>query len=382
MIYAGTMKMDNYYQTMDWDFMLSQYPGKTDFDIKKYYSILSEDWPDFLDKYIQVPSMQRLQGVGLLCGTDWTSLYKNRFYYSRLNHSIGVALIVWHFTRDKIQTLAGLFHDISTPVFSHVADFRKGDALTQTATENETEAVIRSDNALMALLESDGISVETICDYHLYPIADNERPQLSADRLEYMFPSGAALQGSWKLDDIAAVYNDIAVLKDENGNPELGFMTLEKALFYCEKFLETGHVLQLNENKLCLQLLAEITKKAVECGCLEERDFFELCEKDVMGKISEFCENCGRDAQAEDSSVLMLSKMFNAFISMQSVKHTEEKLAGHFCVSVDVKQRYINPLVFCGNEKFCRISNISEKAAKLIEDFLNYHDKPYGCVEL
>ena len=67
---------------------------------------------------------------------------------------------------------------------------------------------------------------------------------------------------------------------------------------------------------------------------------------------------------------------------MQSVKHTEEKLAGHFCVSVDVKQRYINPLVFCGNEKFCRISNISEKAAKLIEDFLNYHDKPYGCVEL
>ena len=117
------MKMDNYYQTMDWDFMLSQYPGKTDFDIKKYYSILSEDWPDFLDKYIQVPSMQRLQGVGLLCGTDWTSLYKNRFYYSRLNHSIGVALIVWHFTRDKIQTLAGLFHDIGKGV---TTEFKKG----------------------------------------------------------------------------------------------------------------------------------------------------------------------------------------------------------------------------------------------------------------
>lgn len=382
MIYAVTMKMNNYYQAMDWDFMLSQYPGKTDFDIKKYYSILSDDWPDFLDKYIQVPSMQRLQGVGLLCGTDWTSLYKNRFYYSRLNHSIGVALIVWHFTRDKIQTLAGLFHDISTPVFSHVADFRKGDALTQTATENETEAVIRNDKALMALLESDGIPVEKICDYHLYPIADNERPQLSADRLEYMFPSGAALQGSWALDEIASVYNDIAVLKDENGNPELGFMTLEKALFYCEKFLETGHVLQLNENKLCLQLLAEITKMAVECGCLEERDFFELCEKDVIGKISEFCKNNGDKALSENCSVLMLSKMFNAFVSMKNVKHTEEKLAGHFCVSVDVKQRYIDPLVFCGTEKFCRISSVSERAAKLIEDFLNYRDKPYGCVEL
>lgn len=377
------MKMNNFYDSMDWDFMLNQYPRKSDFDIKKYYSILSEDWPDFLDEYIAVPSMQRLQGVGLLCGTDWTPLYKNRFYYSRLNHSVGVALIVWHFTKDKIQTLAGLFHDISTPVFSHVADFRKGDALTQTATENETEQMIRKDKILMALLEKDGIPVKKVCDYHLYPIADNERPQLSADRLEYMFPSGAALQGSWNLEEIAEVYGDITVLKDEKGNPELGFKTLEKAEIYCEKFLETGHVLQLNENKLCLQLLAEVTRAAVEWGCLEEQDFYELSEDEVMRRIGEFCEKVCEDAGTDEGgSLLYFAKLFKAYVSMTCVKHTEEKIDGHFCVSVDVKQRYIDPLVCCEGAKFCRVSKVSEKAAKLIEDFLNYHDTRYGCVKL
>ena len=186
--------MSNYFNRFDWPTMMSLNPWPEDcaaeYDIKKYHKILSPDYPDFLDKYIALSILQRLKSVGLLCGTDWTPLYKNRFYYSRLDHSIGVALIIWHFTHNKAQTLAGLFHDASTPVFSHVSDFRKGDALTQTATESTNATLLKNDAALCGLLVEDGLSVEQICDYHIYPIADNEIPQLSADRLEYMFPSG------------------------------------------------------------------------------------------------------------------------------------------------------------------------------------------------
>ena len=92
--------------------------------VKKYHSILCSDFPDFLDEYIQLPFLQRLEGVGLLCGTDWTKLFHNRFYYSRLNHSVGTALITWNFTHSKKQSIASLLHDISTPAFSHVNDFR------------------------------------------------------------------------------------------------------------------------------------------------------------------------------------------------------------------------------------------------------------------
>ena len=84
--------------------------------ISRYHNILcpQKDYPAFIDKYIALPIMQRLSGIGLLCGSDWTKLFCNRFYYSRLDHSKGVALIIWHFTHDKAQTLAGLFHDVSS----------------------------------------------------------------------------------------------------------------------------------------------------------------------------------------------------------------------------------------------------------------------------
>ena len=151
----------NYYDKYDWQTMLTQH-GPATYDISEYFDILCprSDYPDFLDRYIELPVLQRLAGIGLLCGTDWTKLYRNRFYYSRLDHSKGVALIVWHFTHDKAQTIAGLLHDISTPVFSHVSDFRKGDALTQTATEEPTARIIRGDKALQFLRS--GIQVHPV----------------------------------------------------------------------------------------------------------------------------------------------------------------------------------------------------------------------------
>lgn len=42
----------------------------------------------------------------------------------------------------------------------------------------------------MALLAKNNIKLEEVCDYKLYPIADNDMPKLSADRFEYNFSSG------------------------------------------------------------------------------------------------------------------------------------------------------------------------------------------------
>ncbi len=42
----------------------------------------------------------------------------------------------------------------------------------------------------MNLLTRDNIRVEEVLDYHIYPIADNDTPKLSADRLEYALSGG------------------------------------------------------------------------------------------------------------------------------------------------------------------------------------------------
>ena len=71
-----------------------------------------------------------------------------------------MALIVWHFTHDKKQTLAGLFHKIATPTFKHCVDFLYGDYMKQESTEDLTSYMISSSKNVMALLNKDNIKLE------------------------------------------------------------------------------------------------------------------------------------------------------------------------------------------------------------------------------
>ena len=399
---------------MDWEFMKSRYDIKDSsrhFSVSEYHDILCppSEKPDFLQKYLELPVLKRLDGISLLCGTDWTKLYNNRVKYSRLDHSIGVALIVWHFTKDKAQTIAGLLHDISTPVFSHVGDFRNGDALTQESTEAQTSQIIKDDKQLQKLLHEDELSTELVDDYHKYPIADNEIPSLSADRLEYMFPSGASLDGSWTFDEIKNCYENICVLQNENGLPELGFSDVKIAELYCEKFCCIGHILQLNENKLTLQLLSEIMNLAVKLNVLRENDFMTLSEAQVINRIENWISinKAKFDTKTEfsikdDSENLenRFAKYYLTFRNMKKIIHTDQKLQGnnYFSVNLKVKQRFINPLVnssshpqylnkkqnshYVSIQKPTRLSNISPFAYKIIEDFKNFSDTKFGSVNL
>lgn len=368
----------NYFEQFDWKTMLFNFPEQK-IDISDYHKILSNEFPDFLTKYINLPILQRLQGIGLLCGTDWTKLYKNRFYYSRLNHSIGTALIIWNFTHDKVQTISGLLHDISTPVFSHVSDFRKGDSLTQTVTEKSTSKIIRQNEQLMNLLNEDNILVEQIEDYHNYPIADNEIPKLSADRLEYMFPSGMSLEGRWSLLEIQKCYNDIKILKNEENQEELGFLTKEIAEEYCENFCMTSHILQLNENKLALQLLGKIMNLTEKYGILSENDFMTKSESQIIELLDDL-SNSPKSKKYDE-----LSKLFLTFKNMtyNDIIHSNNKMNEneYFCVNLKVKQRYVNPLVKVDN-KIMRLTQISEKSKIILKDFIEFSDTPFGCVKI
>ena len=125
-----------------------------------------------------------------------------------------MGLIVWHFTGDPAQAAAGLLHDVATPPFAHVVDFLRGDHLTQEATESGTREIIESSPDLQAVLKQYGLSTDQVADYHVYPIADNDSPRLSADRLEYTL--GNALNyGLLTRDEIAALYSDLTVAANE-----------------------------------------------------------------------------------------------------------------------------------------------------------------------
>ena len=234
-------------------------------EIKGYLQILSKKIPDFLIEYANVPEMQRLKGVSMVSACEHTKLIPYKFFHTRYEHSLGVALIVWNFTKDKKQTIAALYHDISTPSFSHVVDYLHNDYEKQETTEGLTETVIKKSKHIIELITRDNIKLEEIVDYHMYPIADNNSPRLAADRLEYTLSDGLVTQDAFSLESIDRIYNDLRILKNEDGEDEIGFGNLDIAEEYLQRASIMWHLFSgNNENNIVMQFWTDILKKMAE----------------------------------------------------------------------------------------------------------------------
>ena len=253
--------------------------------MESMWNIYHENVPEFIAEFAQTPAMLRLKGIGMHCGCEYTDFpqYAGTKPYSRWTHSIGVALIVWHFTGNMAQTVAGLLHDVASPTFAHVIDFLHGDHINQESTEEETEAIIARSPELTALLDKYGLTVAQVSDYHLYPVADNDSPRLSADRLEYTLGNGLN-HNICNPDELRAIYDDLTVAENEEGQPEIQFRTPEHALRFARISLTNSRVYAGDGNRYSMQALAELLRDAIANGIVAERDLYAT-EAEVIAKL-------------------------------------------------------------------------------------------------
>ena len=71
-------------------------------DMNQYLNIfIDTDYPDFIDKYLNTNTLNRLKHITQFCGCDYTNLYSPLFKYTRFDHSLVVAHMTWHFTHNK-----------------------------------------------------------------------------------------------------------------------------------------------------------------------------------------------------------------------------------------------------------------------------------------
>lgn len=297
--------------------------------MNQLWEIYHNDIPDFLHRFAAVPPMERLKEVGMNCGCEYTRfpLFADIGPYSRYDHSMGVALIVWHFTRSMEQTLAALFHDVTTPTFAHVVDFLNGDHLRQESTEAGVAECLAASPEVCALLEEYGVALDDISDYHRYPVADNDSPALSADRLEYtmgnLFNYGFA-----SLEQLRGLYEDLTVGSDEQNCPELTFRTPEKAAEFAWLALKTARVYVADEDRFAMEALAQLLRQAMARGVLTNAD---LCGTEPP-LIEKLCAD-GECAAA-----------WEVFCGYSRILRSTEKPKNGFWVQVDAKRRWIDPL--------------------------------------
>ena len=278
--------------------------------------------PEFLNKYLDVPCLTRLKKVGYFCGMDYASknVYNFKEHITRYDHSLTVALLTWKCTKDKIATLAGLFHDIATPCFSHVIDYMNKDYENQESTEEYTEKILKNDKYLNNCLEQDNIKIEDIINFKKYNIVDNKRPKVCADRLDGVILTGISWTKNIDYEDIKNIVNDIKIYDNE-----IGFMTKDIA----NKVLEISKSIDIychsNEDNYMMELLASITKYGIDNKYITYEELYVSNEEDLIGKLK----------RSKDSNLL---KYFDKFENITVDEIPKINLP-------KVKIRDLNPLV-------------------------------------
>ena len=335
-------------------------PGITNYiphpKIQEFFNVLEPNFPTWLSEYVNTPEMLHQQYISTTCGTIYSNLFESDFFYSNLDHSVGVALIVWHFTHDKKQTLAGLFHDIATPAFKHCIDFMNGDYMTQESTEDLTTQIIENSLEITALLSRDKIKISEVDNYHLYPIADNDTPKLSADRLEYFLAHGIFTYRTIDFDQAKIFYRDIEIEKDKQGVLELGFKTKKIARDFIRNVCMLSTIFHENRTRYSLQFLADILKKLNVAGCISKTDLYKLKESEITDIIKQS----------------KYSDAFDEWRNARSIKVSNTQPENTYYIRHPAKIRYVDPLC-----RGARMSEACQLAKQMIDENLSYDMSQY-----
>lgn len=340
---------------------MNQYYNNLNEEIKDYFKILEPDFPEWLNEYIDTKELLSQQYISVTCGTIYSDLFESNFFFSSLDHSVAVALIIWHFTHDKKQTLSGLFHDIATPAFKHCVDFLNGDYMTQESTEDLTTEIIKNSKEIMALLKRDNIKISEVDNYHIYPIADNDTPKLSADRLEYSLSNALFIYRLLDSESIKEIYDDIEIQKNEENEIELGFKTKKISRSFVKVTSRLSIIYREDRTRYSMQLIADILKRLSNENKISKKDLYQLKESDVIDII--------KSSKYND--------IYNIWKNAKKVKVSKEEPKNVYYVHHGAKIRYIDPL-FNGE----RISKCCKIAKKMIDNNLAYDMDNYVYLDL
>ena len=332
------------------------YLENVDKRIIEYLNILEPEFPGWLNDYINTKELLPQRYISVTCGTIYSNLFESDFFFSSLDHSVAVALIVWHFTRDKKQTLSGLFHDIATPAFKHCVDFLNGDYMTQESTEDLTTEIIKNSDEIMRLLKRDNIEISEVDNYHIYPVADNDTPKLSADRLEYSLSNALFTYRLLDSEIIKEIYDDIEIQTNEEKEIELGFKTKKIARNFVKVTSRLSVIYREDRTRYSMQFIADILKQLSNENKISKQDLYNLKESEVIDIIESSKYN----------------DIFNLWKNATKVKTSKEEPKDVYYVHHGAKIRYIDPLV---NGE--RISKICKIAKSMINKNLSYDMNNY-----
>ncbi|WP_129714077.1 HD domain-containing protein [Pedobacter sp. SYP-B3415] len=139
----------------------------------------SIELPQVFKELLETAALKRLGGIHQ---SGAIFLVNPDVRHTRLEHSIGVALLIRMLGGSEEEQIAGLLHDVSHTAFSHVADY-----VFERESEDYHEKIfaqVLHDSEIPAVLEKFGYSLERQLSGD-FSILEQPLPNLCADRLDY-----------------------------------------------------------------------------------------------------------------------------------------------------------------------------------------------------
>ena len=204
---------------------------------------------------INSPGFQRLKEIHQYGVAKYA---KNIEHYTRYDHSLGVFAILRKFNASLEEQIAGLLHDVSHTVFSHVGDF-VFEGQGEDAYQDDIHSWYLLKSGIATILNNHGIEWEKALHKHnSYPMLEQDLPNMCADRIEYNIQGGVR-HGLISYQEGKEILNNLEFAEGNwyFSNPELA----DK--FACLSIYMTENIWGSAWNLLTYQWAADAIKQAL-----------------------------------------------------------------------------------------------------------------------
>lgn len=257
-------------------------------EIPSIYGIIPIEDPLAID-LIQHLTFQRLKGIHQYGVVPFILKTES---YNRFDHSLGVYWLLKKNGADRLEQIAGLLHDVSHTVFSHVGDYVFQDHYPGSSYQDDIHIWFLKESGLEEVLLKHQLTAEQV--YHKNPqfvALDRELPELCADRIEYNL-QGGLLRGLIAQEEFAEIVSSISykngswVFQDKKAAAKVGACSL--------KMTET--LWGAPWEAIAYRFAADALKRSFQIGLVTFNEFHfstdEVVWKKLIGTDDSYIKEC------------------------------------------------------------------------------------------
>jgi uncharacterized protein len=212
------------------------------------------------------PVMERIKYIRQHGTLDYIINQKKE--YTRYEHCVGVWALLRMYDATLEEQIAGLLHDASHTVFSHVADVLFNHTSLHSSYQDDIHEWFLTQYNINELLARHNLSLESVLHKSGdHTMLEQDLPNLCADRLDYNFRE-ALLTDVLTLDDIATILDDLHFADDN-----WFFTNADSAKkLAIASLMSTEYVWSSHANQFIYTWTARALRRALDIGLLTADD--------------------------------------------------------------------------------------------------------------